>query len=147
MRNLLTGLIPRASGLAVLAAAVALTLLGYEPNKLEPHPVLLRGLLEGSHTGYISPGSEIKSFRSVLPPRGTLTFLMDRPYKAEVADTEFYHRIQNYLCPLVLNPRPEENAGILFCSSDAMAQQRLQETGYRMIMRLDEGKGIIVKNS
>ena len=117
----------------------------YKPVKLEPHPVMMEGLLTGSNQGYVIPGSELAPFKVILPSEGTLTFLTDHPFKDVVKEMEFYHRAQNYLCPLVLNPRPQETAGILYSQDDATAQKRLQETEYRMVARLAEGKGIIVK--
>jgi hypothetical protein len=126
---------------------LGLTLLNLEPIRLAPHPVLLRGLLEGKATMYLEPGStEAAVFKKILPKAGVFTLLTDRPYaQAPVKEQEFHHKLQNYLCPLLIHSEPVESRGILFCSQEAVAQKRLEETGYQIVMNLGNGKGLIEK--
>ena len=132
---------------AFYLALFGLALLHLEPIRLTPHPALLQGLLAGKTTLYLEPGAkEAGVFKKILPKAGIFTLLTDRPYaQAPVKEQEFHHKLQNYLCPLLINSEPVEARGILFCSQEAAAQKRLEETRYQIVMNLGNGKGLVEK--
>lgn len=134
-----------AGGWGLPMATLFLILFNFPAGDLKLNSEVWDGLVTGTHTGYQIPGSELAELKPILPRQGPIVFLMDTPYPQDIQQTEKYHDFQNFLCPLVLNPRPEEPAGLIYASSDAVAVKRLEATGYQMILPLAEGKGIIRK--
>lgn len=124
-----------------------LILLNFEPVQLPPHPSLLKNLWTGETQAFFFPGQEVAFFKPVLPSEGRFTFLTDTPYQTETENTETYLRAQNFLCPLILNPRPHEKTGLLYCKNPALSEARMTEEGYRWVLELKEGAGIILKKS
>ena len=117
----------------------------YTPFHWELQPDLLKGLLTGSHQGYVLPGSEMAPFKDILPPIEAATYLTDDPIETNLAEEQFFNDARLYLVPIVLNSKPEEKIAIVYCSSQPAAEKRLQETGYQWISVLSPGKGIAIK--
>ncbi|MFZ5801923.1 MAG: hypothetical protein ACOY3K_02265 [Candidatus Omnitrophota bacterium] len=132
------------NGLLYLALLITSILL-YRPVTERPIPQILHSLAEGGYEGYKLPGSDLAALKKWLPPSGALSFLLDRPYKEDVEDSKRYQDAQNYLAPLILNPRPEEPIGILYCSSNTAAAKRLRSLNYKMVFPIGPGKGILLR--
>lgn len=124
---------------------LVLILINYSPSQLEIHPVLLRNLLSGTQGSYKPLGAELAPFKAILPQKGVITFLMDKPRYGDKELTEFFLSVQNFLCPVILNSEPVEPHGIIYCTNDDIANARLSETGYQMVAKQSAGKGIMIR--
>ena len=127
------------------AALVGLSLHGHEPTALKAHPVLLKSLLSGNTQGYILPGSELEPFKNSLPNSGSVSFLTDQAFGVNQDEEKFLYDAQSYLAPLVLNTEPGEALAVVYCSTQASADSRLQATGYSWLHMISDGKGIAQK--
>ncbi len=117
------------------------------PPGLPPLPAgLIQAYLHGNEKPFIGPGAEFSRFKGMLPPKGPVTFLIDVPFTPYATGIEKLYAAQSYFTPLILNPQPVERAAIVDCASPLMADLRMQQTGYQMIARIAEGKGMAVKN-
>lgn len=126
-------------------AVLALIVLNYETPSLNADPKILKGLITGTHQGIDVPGSDIAPLKNILPKKGRLAFLMGAPFGTDSDQTRRYTQYQNFLAPLLLNPRGGETAGIIFTSSDEIMNQRLNEEGYVLLHKITEGKAVIRK--
>ena len=113
---------------------------------LPPLPAgLLQAYLQGNERPFVRPGAEYAHFKGLLPPQGPVTFLMDVPFTSYARGIEKLYAAQIYFTPLILNPEPGERAAIIDCTGPLMAEVRLQQTGYRMIAKVADGKGMAVR--
>ena len=110
-----------------------------------PPPGLLRSLLSGSNQGFTLPGSEMIPFKQVIPPNVIVTFLTDHPHGQNITEERLFNDARLYMVPVILNAQPVGKAAIVYCSTQEIADQRLQETGYQWAGILAPGKGIAVK--
>jgi len=131
------------------AAVVMLILSSYAPIALKAHPLLWQSLWSAQNRGYVLPGSAMESFKPWLDAATTYTLILDDPYVEEarkgVKTKERIYDFQNFLCPVLLNPKPVEQKAIVFCADDPTAKKRIEATGYRMIKSLGPGKGLAEK--
>jgi len=107
----------------------------------------LANLLNGSDKGFETLGSEYEPFVSYLPKTGAISFIMDYPFSNYARTVEQLYTAQSYLVPLIINPGTEEKIAILYCSSDEIADHRLNQSQYKPLARLGAGKGIALKQS
>lgn len=115
----------------------------------EPYPSvkpinvkLLKNLLNTGDKGFKIPGQEYEVFKAHLPKAGAVSFIMDYPFSNYGRTVEQIYTAQSYLAPIVLNTQPVEDKAIVFCSSEPIAERRLELTGYEWEIRLGQGKGI-----
>lgn len=115
----------------------------------EPYPPakpinvqLLKNLLNASDKGFKIPGQEFEVFKVHLPKAGAVSFIMDYPFSNYGKTVEQIYTAQSYLAPILINTQPVENTAIVFCSSEQIAERRLELTGYEWEIRLGQGKGI-----
>lgn len=142
---LLKKIAPLASG--VFFGLIVKILLTVPSPALPPLPAgLVQAYLRGVESPFTRPGAEYSRFKGLLPPRGPVTFLMDVPFTPYARGIEKLYAAQSYLTPFILNPQPGERAAIIDCSGPLIADLRMQQTGYRMIARVADGKGMAVKN-
>ncbi len=132
-------------GFAFYGYAVFQILAFRVPAGVPVHPALMNSLFTGSGQAHIRPGAEFEAFRKYLPRRGTVSFLMDEPLDSQKLSTETWLSAQAFLAPLVLNPEPGEDAAILYCTSHAIADARMAQSGYRLAAVIADGKGMAVK--
>ena len=136
----------RHTGQVLLGVALALlTLLQLTPNKLRAEPSLLSELLKGTEQGYLLPGYELASLKDKLPPQGAFSLISDVPFNEDKKNWERLQIAQNYLAPLLLNPKPVEALGIAYCTSHDIALKRAAETGYRFVYDSGGGRGLLAK--
>lgn len=128
--------------LAFYAALLSLFFLFESPRLPKPQKELLLSTLSGSNQGFRVLGHEFELYRPHLPPEGPVSFLMDFPFSPYSATIDQLYTAQAYLCPVVLNPNPGELGAIFHTSSAEVALRRSNETGYRLILPLGEGRAI-----
>ncbi len=148
IREILGPLLKRISPLVsgVFFAWVLKILLTVPAPALPPLPAgLLQAYLQGNERPFIRPGAEYVRFKGMLPPEGPVTFLFDAPFTPYAQGIEKLYAAQSYFTPHILNPHPGERAAIIDCSGPLMADLRMQQTGYRMIAQVAEGKGMAVR--
>lgn len=126
-------------------AAALFILKSYAPVSLKATPLMLDSLISGSHRGYRPLGSELASFRNFLPQVPRVFLLTDHPYGEVTEEKEFQHAAQNFLCPMRVDGEPGATYGIVYCTSNQRARERLHEAGYRWLLSLSDGKGMIVR--
>lgn len=128
----------------LLAIAFGLTLFSppIKPGKY-PSPVV-KALWAGNDP-FIAPGAEFEAFKSLLPPGEKVSFLLDFPFNPYVPNIDRLYSAQSYLAPRVLSHDPGERAAIVFCSNEEIAQKRLAQEGYQMLVNLGDGKGVAMK--
>ncbi|HNX69524.1 MAG TPA: hypothetical protein PLL75_06235 [Candidatus Omnitrophota bacterium] len=90
-------------------------------------------------------GLPFAAIQPFLPGKGSVGFIMDRPYTPGDPSLEQFYAAQGYLAPLILNLRPSERYAFVYCSSNTIAEQRLRETNYRMLRTFGDGKGLAEK--
>ncbi len=91
-------------------------------------------------------GAELDMLLKVMPKKGTLTLLFDRPYEQENApNKELFRIMQARFCPLILNWSPGETNGFILGSSNEKAEAYLKKTGYAWVTPPQNGKGWIRK--
>ena len=143
------------STLFFVYVAVAI-LTSFRPLEFKIHPTLLKSLVSGTDQGFVLPGFNLLTpFKPHLAPNGVYSFIMDSPYSGSPYDKndehagerEFFWLAQNYFLPALLNRNPAEMQAIVFCSTDAIAEERLNETGYKWLQKLGNGKGIATKKT
>lgn len=118
-------------------------ILSYTPSGTTPG-TFIRLLTEAHHTE--NPlGHQFDVFRKHLPGRGTVFMLTDHPFGDAKSESELRHTAQGYFVPLKIANSPGPIPGFVYCSNAATAANRLRETGYRLLLSLSDGKGIIVK--
>jgi hypothetical protein len=127
-------------------AVLILLLQGFKPVELRQTTTMVESLLSGSHKAYTPLGAEIEPYRKILPQKGIIAFVMDGPLRGDKLVSEKEHGFQNYLCPLILDTEARENAGMIYCSNDEIAEKRIAELGFRWLEKLGDGKGIIVRS-
>ncbi len=103
-------------------------------------------MLSGDSRTHHAFGSEFAPYRPLLPEKGAITFIMDFAFSPYARSIDQLYRAQSHLVPLLLNPKPGETAGLVYCSSDAIAEKRLDETGYRMLFPVENGKGVAIRS-
>ncbi len=127
-------------------ALVLKTIFTDPPAVLPPVPGrLLTAYLSGQSNSFIPTGAEFSMFKGSLPPKGPVTFLGDVPFNPYSPDIDQLYKAQSFFTPLLLNPAPVERVAIVYCSQASHADLRMQETGYRLIKALHNGKGMAVK--
>lgn len=131
-------------GVLFHVAIFSLILLFKAPALPPIHANLLKELLAGK-SPFLPFGSEFEAFKPHLPPNERVSFIMDFPFTPYVRDIDRFYTAQSYFTPIVLSHEPDQRAAIVYCSSTAIAQKRLEETGYQILLPLAEGKGIAVK--
>lgn len=104
-------------------------------------------LLSAQDKSFDILGSEFAPFRNKLPSKGRFSVIMDHPFGEDPQEEKLFLEARNFLAPLLLNEYPKEPVAIVFCSSMALANQRLAETGYQWSNVFSPGKGIAVKGS
>lgn len=131
---------------SVFYALLGLLILRGKTPEIRPVPEpLIKGLLSGSHRGYIEFGNEFSGFKKYFPEKTPVTFLMDFPFNPYAPTIAQYYTAQSYFVPMILNPEPEEKIALVYCSNRVIADLRMQQTGYRLAAVEGEGKGIAVK--
>ena len=100
-----------------------------------------------THPGRVlKMGADFKPVAALLPPRGAISFLFEKPYqKLDTRTREILLTAQAYACPLVLDPEPGQAVGFMVGFDPAAADQRVQDAGYGWAMRSSAGKGLIKK--
>ncbi len=106
--------------------------------------VILNELLSGN-SPYNLVGFQFSAFKPLLPPREKVSFIMDFPFSPYVKNIDQLYAAQSYLTPTILSPFPDQRAAIFYCSTTTIAEARMRETGYRILLPVAEGKGIAVK--
>lgn len=138
----------------LLIYAVIAILLGFGPLEFKAHPALLKSLVSGTDQGFVLPGVNLLApFRPYVTQNSVYSFIMDSPYSdspysksdEHAGEREFFWLAQNYFIPIVLNRSPAEARAIVFCSTDTIAEERLNETNYKWLQKLGSGKGIATK--
>ncbi len=130
----------------VFYALLCLLILRSKTPEVRPVPqALIQGLLSGSHRGYIEFGNEFSGFKKYFSEKIPATFLMDFPFNPYAPTIAQYYTAQSYFVPMILNPEPEEKVAIVYCTNHSIADQRMQQTGYRLAAVEGDGKGIAVK--
>jgi len=94
---------------------------------------------------FISSGAPFAAFKPFLPPHEKVSFIMDYPFSPYVRHIDRLYNAQSFLAPTVLTYEPDQRAAIVYCSNTSIAEQRLEETGYRILIPLGDGKGVAVK--
>ncbi len=114
---------------------------------IEPASSANRSLFFETHPQRIPKiGSYLEPLAKVLPAKGAVSFLFEKPYQELDANTkEVLMTAQAYLCPLVLDPEPGQNIGFMVGSNREDTEARLKSSGYAWIMRTASGKGLIKK--
>ena len=102
-------------------------------------------LLWTGHSPIKPFGSEFSAFKPFLPPHEKVSFIMDFPFTPYVRNIDQFYSAQAFLTPSLLSHEPDQRAAIIYCSSTPIAEMRMQQTGYRILLPLAEGKGIAVK--
>ena len=125
-----------------------LALLGmtYTPNTQRVVPSQVVALINDDPGTYPVPAGQLEPFKPHLPAHGIFSFIADVDHGKDKLLQFFFHDAQNFLCPLILNPRPEEQTAIIFCSTAEIAGRRMREFGYHWIKQLSPGKGIAAKS-
>ena len=108
---------------------------------------MTKALWNGHDRTYIVPGSQFKIFKPYLHKTERVSLILDRPNKETVADKETSFDAQNYLAPNIINLETVEPKALVYCSTQAIAEQRLAETGYTWTHSISPGKGIAQKKS
>jgi hypothetical protein len=106
---------------------------------------LRKGLLSGNEQILREPGAEFSIFKPYLPEKGAVSFLMDSLYHPYAPAAEQLYLAQSYLAPLILNIVPVEKNALVYCSKGFLADEWMQNTGYRLTVALADGKGIAEK--
>jgi len=132
-------------GYAFWAAAAWLIVRSPFPAAQNPPREAAAQLLLGGDKDLPEFGATFAPFKPFLPRKGRISFIMDYPFHPYGTTIEQLYTAQSYLVPLILNPEPGEKQALVFCSSAAVAERRLSETGYRMTMVLADGKGLAEK--
>jgi len=127
--------------------AVFLCFFYYRPVQLESHPALAWHLLRANPYAFVVPASGLGPARSLLPGKGAVSLITDEPFGKEPKWTRFLHDAENFLCPVVINKKPEEKIAVVFCSTPEIAEKRLKETGYAWQTRVSAASGTAVKIS
>ncbi len=117
------------------------------PIKLTNQPYEVWSALLHGGDPFISPGIEFSAFKPLLPEREKVSFILDFPFNPYVPNIDKLYSAQSYLVPRIISHQTEERAAIVFCSNDEIAKKRLDESGYRMIVPLGDGKGVAAKTS
>lgn len=127
----------------VLFLAIAL----FYPVKTKAPPRMIHSLWNGLDRAYIPPGSQFKIFKPYLPAKGRVSLILDRPNNENTKNKEISYDAQNYFTPLIVNLETMEPLALVYCSSQAIADQRLIETGYEWTHPLSPGKGMARKKN
>ena len=129
------------------AILLGILLVSKLPSSTGPVLILKKNFLAGAESSFRfqDPDLPYTMFKASLARSGTATFLTDRPYDPKDPAVERLQAAQGSLAPLLLNPLPVESQALVFCSKSATAQARMQETGYRPIVILADGKMIAEK--
>lgn len=106
---------------------------------------LLENLLNGTDNGFVPLGKEFTDFDGLLPQTGRISFIMDYRFSNYGRTVEQIYTAQSYFAPLVINTSAEEKLAVVYCSSDAVAEKRLAQEGYRWVRQLGSGKGLAEK--
>ncbi len=110
-----------------------------------PLPGFIFNSLLAGKSPFTPFGSEFSVFKPLLPPFEKVSFIMDYPFTPYVTNIDQFYTAQSYLAPTILSHDPDQRAAIVYYSTTKIAQRRLEETGYRILIPLSEGKGIAVK--
>lgn len=131
---------------SVFYTAICLLILQSKTPEIRPvPPQLMEGLVSGSQQGYIEFGNEFSDFKKYFTSKEPVTFLMDVPFTPYARTIAQYYTAQSYFVPAILNPEPEEKMALVYCSDRFIAEQRMRETGYRLVAAESDGKGVAVK--
>ncbi len=90
-------------------------------------------------------GSQFAVFKALLPPHEKVGFIMDFPFSPYLTKIEQLYSAQSYLTPQILTYETTPRSAIVYCTNTSIAQYRLAQTGYRILLPVAEGKGIAVK--
>jgi hypothetical protein len=130
---------------ALFYAVVVFSIFFLKPPAIPPvSKVILNELLSGN-SPFNPVGFQFSAFKPLLPPHEKVSFIMDFPFSPYVKNIDQLYAAQSYLTPIVLSPFPDQRAAIIYCSTTAVAEARMKETGYRILLPIAEGKGIAVK--
>jgi len=128
----------------IYAVIAGLTLFPPSIPLLKLPPVVQKALLMGNDP-FVAPGSEFHVFKALLPEREKVSFILDHPFNPYVPNIDKIYSAQSFFTPRVISPETKERAAIVFCSNDEIAKKRLDESGYRMLVPLGDGKGVAAK--
>lgn len=131
--------------IALHGAILFLALPLLKPAKITAHPQMTASLWSGLDKIYIVPGAQFKIFKPYLPKESRVSLILDRPNDATTKDKEISYDAQNYLAPRIINLETIEPVALVYCSTQAIAEQRLAETGYEWTHRIAAGKGMARK--
>lgn len=112
---------------------------------LKFNPRIAKELWAGHNSTLKAFGSEFSAFRPFLPPHEKVSFIMDFPFTPYVRNIDQFYSAQAYLTPTLLSHEPDQRAAIIYCSSSPIAEMRMEQAGYRILLPLAEGKGIAIK--
>lgn len=129
----------------VFYTLIAILILNFSiPALPEFPPVLFRHLIAGKDP-FIPFGAEFSAFKPLLPPHEKVSFIMDYPFSPYGKTIQQLYTAQAYLVPTILSYEPGQRAAIIFCSNREIAERRMEETGYRLLLPLGDGKGIAIQ--
>ncbi len=128
----------------VFAIIVGLTLFPPQIKLGKQPPAVWNALLRGNDP-FIAPGIEFSLFEPLLPKNEKVSFILDFPFNPYVPNIDKLYSAQSYLVPRIISHQTKERAAIVFCSNNEIAQKRLEESGYRMLAPLGDGKGVAVQ--
>ncbi len=129
-------------------ALIASVILIHHPPVSKPPvtsaPLIIQKLLEGKDP-FIPSGEIFSAFKPFLPPHEKVTFIMDYPFSPYGRGIDQLYEAQSHLAPTILSHDPDQRAAIVFCSNTSIAEKRLEESGYRILAPLGDGKGVAIK--
>jgi len=132
---------------ALHAAILFLAFSVFSPAKSKAPARMIQALWTGSDQTYIQPGSQFKIFKPYLRDVDRVSLILDLPNNSNVKTKETSYDAQNYLAPDVINLETVEPVALVYCSTQALADQRLLATGYVWERLISPGKGIAKKKS
>ncbi|HCM42924.1 MAG TPA: hypothetical protein PLY88_03500 [Candidatus Omnitrophota bacterium] len=110
---------------------------------LLPIPIIRKLLLTGQNP-FPEIGSEYKAFKPFLPQNEKVSYIGIRPSDDYAAYLQKLFKAQSALVPMVLTGSGER-AAIIDCPNSKIADARMNEEGYNLLIPLADGKGIAIK--
>ena len=129
--------------LCFYSAVLIIMMFSFKPSGTTPWTFLR--MVTKAHPTEKAFGHEFAAFKKHLPEQGTVFMLTDHPFGSTKSESELRHTAQGHFAPLKIANSPGPIPGFVYCSDTANATRRLRETGYRLLLSLSDGKGIIVK--
>ncbi|MCB9799517.1 MAG: hypothetical protein H6757_02020 [Candidatus Omnitrophica bacterium] len=120
-------------------------LLARDPQQLPEHTALQKLLWMPSNKPYLATGAAIGPFKAFLPKRATVSIVTD-DLENSAKQRELWYGAQNFLAPLLITKEEDEALMIVYCSNDAIAEEKMKNAGYRWFKHLADGKGVAIKN-